>query len=310
MPICRKCGKNKVTTAFGFTDADKCRMCGTAPSIAQMRRDGIEKRYPDVTCPNCGSKVQNIIRHIRQEHPWDLRLIHSMCLASRDQSVLELNERVLATRADVHRELNWDPNDPLVYFVQAGLPGRPIKIGFTTDLPKRVGALQNGCPEPVEVLGAMYGGRDLERELHAKFEHLRIHLEWFRAGHDLLGYIWEVSQRGEVIPPRKRGALHVVKRQKPLAYTYEECRDIARAHRVTTADHWRILHKANKLPPKVPWSPRHSYAEVWKSWGEFLGQPGLVDPPEASAPLDRVSRPSVRVVMGVDRMLALLNERK
>lgn len=75
-----------------------------------------------------------------------------------------------------------------VYFAQAGEDG-PIKIGTSEQVDRRLKSLQLSCPQKLRLLGTVFGGHKLERELHRMFEAHRIQGEWFRAGPDLLEYI-------------------------------------------------------------------------------------------------------------------------
>lgn len=90
------------------------------------------------------------------------------------------------------------PEDPapdhLVYFVERE---NLIKIGTTINLTRRLGALNSGqtlapgmTVGPVALLGSEPGGRDHERELHARFAADRIEgTEWFRPSPQLRAYI-------------------------------------------------------------------------------------------------------------------------
>lgn len=57
-----------------------------------------------------------------------------------------------------------------------------VKIGRTTNLERRLAAIQTACPNRVEVLWHTEGGSALERGLHAEFGHFREHGEWFDFG--------------------------------------------------------------------------------------------------------------------------------
>jgi hypothetical protein len=63
-----------------------------------------------------------------------------------------------------------------VYFLAGG---GLIKIGCSTQLDKRVRAIRNSSPIPVELIGHMQGGSFVEGWLHLQFAHLRRHGEWF-----------------------------------------------------------------------------------------------------------------------------------
>lgn len=74
-------------------------------------------------------------------------------------------------------------DDPVVYYIRFG---DRIKIGTTGDLRGRMSALPHD-----EVLAIERGDRDLERERHGQFAHLRLtpRGEWFRTAPDLLAHI-------------------------------------------------------------------------------------------------------------------------
>lgn len=67
-------------------------------------------------------------------------------------------------------------SDAVVYAIAAG---RRVKIGHTTDLPRRMREIQVACPDPIVCLGSAAGGGSLEKALHRQFGHARVHGEWF-----------------------------------------------------------------------------------------------------------------------------------
>lgn len=78
-----------------------------------------------------------------------------------------------------------------IYFIQ-GECGGPIKIGYTTDLVKRLSSLQTGYPDRLELLLAFPGNRKHEKALHDKFEEYRLNGEWFRPAPKVLEKIKEL----------------------------------------------------------------------------------------------------------------------
>jgi hypothetical protein len=75
-------------------------------------------------------------------------------------------------------------HDPVVYFIRNG---DRVKIGTTRNLRGRVTTLSL---RPENVLLTIYGGADVERELHARFRDLRVgNTEWFRYVAPLTGFI-------------------------------------------------------------------------------------------------------------------------
>lgn len=80
----------------------------------------------------------------------------------------------------------------IIYFVQIQ-PGRQIKIGWTTDLEKRIAQIKNSLPEKktLNILGTMEGTRRDEGRLHKRFAELKTRGEWYNPTRDLLLFIRE-----------------------------------------------------------------------------------------------------------------------
>ena len=74
-----------------------------------------------------------------------------------------------------------------VYFIQAGGPDGPIKIGISYEVARRLYSLQRSNPLPLKLLATVPGGARLERELHERFAAQRLHGEWFRCSDELFG---------------------------------------------------------------------------------------------------------------------------
>lgn len=66
-----------------------------------------------------------------------------------------------------------------IYFIQAG---DFVKIGFATDVDKRLKALETGSPVDLVVLSTERGTMEDEAYYHRKFADLRARGEWFRYG--------------------------------------------------------------------------------------------------------------------------------
>lgn len=67
-------------------------------------------------------------------------------------------------------------SDSVVYAVAAE---HMVKIGFTTDLDRRMREIQSTSPLRIDCLGTAPGGRELEAALHRQFARARKHGEWF-----------------------------------------------------------------------------------------------------------------------------------
>lgn len=75
-------------------------------------------------------------------------------------------------------------HDPAVYFIRNG---DRVKIGTTQNLRRRTAALSL---RPENVLLTVYGGADVERQLHDRFRDLRVgNTEWFRYDAPLTEFI-------------------------------------------------------------------------------------------------------------------------
>ncbi len=71
----------------------------------------------------------------------------------------------------------------MIYFIREIVSGR-VKIGYTKDdgsLKKRLGRLQTGNPDELEVYGTIPGDMKVEKFLHHRFGRFRIRSnnEWF-----------------------------------------------------------------------------------------------------------------------------------
>ena len=76
----------------------------------------------------------------------------------------------------------------VVYFIQEGSDG-PIKIGYTSNLKKRLESMQVGNSKELNVLGTYSGGRKEESYLHSLFAIAQIRGEWYYPIHELLKFI-------------------------------------------------------------------------------------------------------------------------
>jgi hypothetical protein len=74
------------------------------------------------------------------------------------------------------------PEPEVVYLLAGDVPpvyGQPVKIGFSRNLRLRIETLQMGCPFKLMLVAFVYGGRDMEREIHAELAAHRIREDWF-----------------------------------------------------------------------------------------------------------------------------------
>jgi len=117
--------------------------------------------WPDVPVPLCIRHALAVWLHVNDE--W--------------------YKRLATPPADGWRNGEWDPQldrvgsqHHLVYFIQVG---NRIKIGTTTNLPRRLTQLRSHCAEEPRVLLAVAGDATQEKQVHALFAEDRIRGEWF-----------------------------------------------------------------------------------------------------------------------------------
>lgn len=92
------------------------------------------------------------------------------------------------------REFGLEPPSGVryIYFVRA-LPDGPIKIGSAIDFGRRFREIQSLCWLEIYPLLVMRGSFAEERKLHARFDHLLVRGEWFRASREIFDYINSVD---------------------------------------------------------------------------------------------------------------------
>lgn len=89
-----------------------------------------------------------------------------------------------------------------VYFFRD--PRNRIKIGISANVHDRMKGIQGGLGEGLVLLGVLPdASEELEKEMHAKFAHLRLGGEWFEPGEDLLAYIAANAQKLDPPKPKR-----------------------------------------------------------------------------------------------------------
>lgn len=71
----------------------------------------------------------------------------------------------------------WQPATGVVYFIARN---NEAKIGYTTDLKRRLYNFRTATTEPLRLLGTIPGTIKLEAYFHEKFAPFHIEREWFR----------------------------------------------------------------------------------------------------------------------------------
>ncbi|MET7924749.1 GIY-YIG nuclease family protein [Streptomyces sp. NPDC005349] len=105
-------------------------------------------------------------------------------------------------------DLLQGPHDDIVYFIAHR---DRVKIGFTSNLKKRVNAL---ALRPDSILLALDGGLDLERALHTRFASARVaDTEWFENTSEIRDYI--ATRDVATLGPARRIPLDTQRRPTP-----------------------------------------------------------------------------------------------
>jgi len=83
-----------------------------------------------------------------------------------------------------------------IYFIQQGGDG-PVKIGFTKDVENRMKNLQTANPKPLDLLVFYPGNEEMEKELHYRFDSIRVFGEWFEPYEKLFREVREQQRINE-----------------------------------------------------------------------------------------------------------------
>lgn len=82
----------------------------------------------------------------------------------------------------------WGHISGHVYFIQ-GESGGPVKIGYTTDIKRRLKELQSGSIDILQILLVVPGNKVYEQYLHSKFENYRLKGEWYKPDPKIFEYM-------------------------------------------------------------------------------------------------------------------------
>ena len=94
------------------------------------------------------------------------------------------------------------------YFIQSVLGG-PIKIGISSDPPRRLKTLQTSCHQKLQIIAMLDG--DQEKEIHRQFSHLRTYGEWFEAVEELTQWIRTNDFTGDGKPAHRNALVNMKK---------------------------------------------------------------------------------------------------
>lgn len=86
-----------------------------------------------------------------------------------------------------------------------------VKIGSSLDPHDRLSAIQIGCPLPITIEAILPGGYEEEFTFHRRFEHSRIHGEWFT-----ICEMIEAIIAANPAPPKPEKAPRIAKARDPV----------------------------------------------------------------------------------------------
>jgi hypothetical protein len=86
------------------------------------------------------------------------------------------------------------PRDEVGFVYAVAGPAAAIKVGFATDIGRRMAELQTASPVELRLIAAIRGTRATEQALHRKLASFRMRGEWFRECDETLAIIVEEFQ--------------------------------------------------------------------------------------------------------------------
>lgn len=155
-----------------------------------------------------------------------------------------------------------------------------VKIGFTTSPDTRLRSILSG--RPIMLLRVIDGTIGLERDLHARWAHLRTDGEWFRPAADLLAWACADNASRPVVTPDSHTASHCVTLRREETRLEEKRSSASQEPAVPPREDLRLepekprrARRARKAPADKPTDPRHaplSLALVALGWPHHGGR--------------------------------------
>ena len=158
-----------------------------------------DESLSDIQCPECGFECQHcempkvIEGHDNYESGWGGRgdlIVIPVCgeCGSEWEICFGFHKGVTSTFIRIIKSCSELKS--YVYFIEA-LGMDKVKIGFSNDPERRLSVLQTGSPSKLIMVAKIPGDIQLEKQLHNKFDHIRINKEWFHATKELKEFIKE-----------------------------------------------------------------------------------------------------------------------
>ncbi len=147
--------------------------------------------------------------------------------------------------------LNQDHDGSFVYFLEA-IGENLIKIGFTSNLRRRLANIRSMLPWETELLGVIRGESLQERTIHIRFASFHVRAEWFQNSDEIREFIAQncfLPLLPEYRGREKGDLLNADLEQKRTMYiqivldteTHTEFRKVARQHEQSILARLRYL---------------------------------------------------------------------
>lgn len=129
-------------------------------------------------------------------------------------------ESRLRRRDQVRSGIDPSARKAVIYFIQSE-NGGPIKIGYADDLAKRLVSLQTSRPDKLVVVASFVGTIAHEKELHARFSHVREMGEWFTPVPELMDLIRDIGASGAYVTKRDLSRNVTCHEMQPVTTSHE-----------------------------------------------------------------------------------------
>lgn len=187
-----------MTVVYEWQAMDKC-------AGADFRKRGTRfvrcerpvERLPISTLPLCEEHLAHMIGIVGEAYD---KVISNLKREVKEAGDKALQESFEKREAISEQQAEWRQTRSRVYFLRCG---QYIKIGFSTDVDKRVDHIRRLggvlAPEGLDLsktvlIADVAGEMTAEKSLHKKFNHLRVVGEWFRAEPELLSFIEKLEE--------------------------------------------------------------------------------------------------------------------
>lgn len=95
-----------------------------------------------------------------------------------------------------------------------------VKFGRAKDPDARLDVLKTGCPAPLELVGYLDCGDEVERLIHECFRYSRKHGEWFIEDDNVLSFVQVMGCPNSTEEQKVACAMEMLRERQPLGIAY------------------------------------------------------------------------------------------